>query len=77
MLYRWRRYRCQSPISKYMLYGKGYALINLAKYEEAIEYLDKALAIDPNYIDALYLRKMVEEKLQNKKTLREYKKSPI
>jgi tetratricopeptide (TPR) repeat protein len=35
------------------LRGKGYALNNLGKYEEAIQYFDKALQIDPNDTDAL------------------------
>ena len=35
------------------MYNKGLALGNLGKYQEAIEWYDKALKIDPNYVDAL------------------------
>jgi uncharacterized protein YjbI with pentapeptide repeats len=39
---------------KYVYYEKGHALLNnLGNYTGAIKYLDKALAIDPNYKDAL------------------------
>ena len=31
------------------LNSKGDALINLGKYDEAIQYFDKALQVDPNY----------------------------
>ena len=33
---------------------KGAALANLGKYDEAIEFFDKALAIEPNYVEASY-----------------------
>ena len=33
--------------------NKGLALNNLGKYEEAIEWYDKALKIDPNDVNAL------------------------
>lgn len=52
---------------KYALDGKGYTLVNLKRYEEAIEYFNKALNIDPEYVDALEHRKIAEEKLQNRK----------
>jgi tetratricopeptide (TPR) repeat protein len=32
---------------------RGKALDNLYEYNEAIKYLDKALAINPNYVPAL------------------------
>jgi superkiller protein 3 len=35
------------------LYNKGNALSALGRYEEAIQYYDKVLAIDPNDVDAL------------------------
>jgi tetratricopeptide (TPR) repeat protein len=31
---------------------KGYTLMNQAKYQESIKYLDKALELNPSYIDA-------------------------
>ena len=37
----------------YALNNKGLALKNLGKYQEAIEWYDKALKIDPNDIYAL------------------------
>jgi tetratricopeptide (TPR) repeat protein/streptogramin lyase len=36
------------------LIGKGVALDNQGKYQEAIEWYDKALRIDPNNVSALY-----------------------
>jgi tetratricopeptide (TPR) repeat protein len=36
-----------------LLTNKGIALFNLERYTEAIKYFDKALAIDPQYVDAL------------------------
>ena len=35
---------------------KANALFNLERYEEAIEYYDKALAIDPNNAKAWYAK---------------------
>lgn len=35
------------------LFNKDLALSHLGRYEEAITYYDKALAIDPNYVDVL------------------------
>ena len=37
----------------YALDNKGLALYNLGKYEEAIEWYDKVLKIDPNDVNAL------------------------
>jgi tetratricopeptide (TPR) repeat protein len=54
------------PNNKYVLDSKGYTLINLDKYEEAIEYFNKALSIDPEYVDALNHKKIAEEKLRNR-----------
>jgi len=34
----------------------------LDKYEQAIEYFDKALSIDLNYVDPLEHKKIAEEK---------------
>jgi tetratricopeptide (TPR) repeat protein len=42
--------------NKYALYNKGDALLGLGNYTQAIQYLDKALSIDPNFQDALYDR---------------------
>ena len=33
--------------------NKGIALNNLGRYEEAIEYYDRALAIDPTLVESL------------------------
>ena len=41
-------------------------LLILGKYDEAIEYFNKALSLDPNYADALEHKKIAEEKLQNR-----------
>jgi tetratricopeptide (TPR) repeat protein len=35
-------------------YNKGVNLYNIGKYQEYIEYYDKALALDPNFVSALY-----------------------
>jgi tetratricopeptide (TPR) repeat protein len=37
------------------------ALKNLRRYEEAMKCYDEALAIDPNYHEALVMRKLLEE----------------
>jgi len=42
-----------SPDNIDILFFKGWAFLNLERYEEAIVYYDKVLAIDPNDIDAL------------------------
>ena len=47
------------------LYDKGDALNSLGKYKEAVTYLDKALAIDPKYEDALYYKGRVLYDLGN------------
>ena len=46
--------------------SKGYTLTNLGNYEEAIEYFNKVLSIDPDFVDALEHKKIAEEKLQNR-----------
>jgi tetratricopeptide (TPR) repeat protein len=33
---------------------KGQALVGLGRYQEAISSFDKALSIEPNYVDALF-----------------------
>ena len=45
------------------LYNKGIALDNLGKYQEAITYYDKVLAINPNYVDALNNKAVAEANL--------------
>jgi tetratricopeptide (TPR) repeat protein len=47
---------------------KGLALNNLGKYNEAIEYYDKALQIDPKHADALYNKGLALNKLQGTKS---------
>ena len=40
--------------------NKGAALIDIGKYQEAIEYFDRVLAIDPNDRDASYSKELTE-----------------
>ena len=47
---------------KYALYEKGDALNNLGNYTGAITYFEKALAIDPNFKDALNAVQMLSDK---------------
>jgi tetratricopeptide (TPR) repeat protein len=42
------------------LNNKGAALYNLGKYQEAIEYFDRELAIDPDDRDAAYSKELTE-----------------
>jgi tetratricopeptide (TPR) repeat protein len=42
------------------LNNKGAALNNQVKYQEAIEYLERVLAIDPNNRDASYSKELTE-----------------
>lgn len=45
----------QQPDNKSFVFNKGYVhLVYFSNYDEAIDCFDRALAIDPNYIDALY-----------------------
>jgi tetratricopeptide (TPR) repeat protein len=39
---------------------KGDALSEQGRYQEAIEYYDRVLAIDPNYVDALNNKEAIE-----------------
>jgi tetratricopeptide (TPR) repeat protein len=41
-----------NPNNIYALNGKGNALYGLGKYQDAITYYDRALAIDPNFVTA-------------------------
>jgi tetratricopeptide (TPR) repeat protein len=41
------------------LYEKGLLLYKLERYDEAIEYYDKALEIDPKYMLAWYNKGLV------------------
>jgi tetratricopeptide (TPR) repeat protein len=47
------------------LNGKGAALANLGNYYEGIQYLDKALAINPNYAVALDNKNKILELLKS------------
>ena len=38
------------------LYNEGYLMSNLGRYEDAINYFDKVLKIDPHHIDSLYFK---------------------
>ena len=42
------------PNNKYSFYNKGDTLNTMGNYTQAIQYFDKALAIDPKFEDALY-----------------------
>jgi tetratricopeptide (TPR) repeat protein len=44
--------------------NKGFALYSLGKYNEAIIYYDKSLAIDPNYTTALNNKALALLKLE-------------
>jgi tetratricopeptide (TPR) repeat protein len=50
-----------------VLSNKGVSLFELEKYSEAIEYYDKALAIDPNDIKTLNNKKAAISKRCNVK----------
>ncbi len=45
----------QYPNSKVTNYGKGYSLFAQEKYDEGYEYFQKAIQIDPNYANAIYM----------------------
>jgi len=45
------------------LINKGLALYNLGQYDEAIDYYDKALAIDPNNTLALTNKQLAIDNL--------------
>lgn len=47
-----------------ILVGKGQALMNLGKLDEALQCLDEAIELDPKNADALVKKGMVLEKLQ-------------
>jgi tetratricopeptide (TPR) repeat protein len=44
--------------------NKGWALNELGRYQEAIPYFDRALAIDPDYVHALNNKRLALDKLQ-------------
>ena len=46
--------------------SKGLTLENLGRYKEAIEYFNKIISIDPDFVDAIEQKKIAEEKLRNK-----------
>jgi tetratricopeptide (TPR) repeat protein len=43
------------------LYNKGAALDSLGKYNEAMQYIDRVLEIDPNYVEALNIKKVLKD----------------
>ncbi len=43
------------PESKVANYGKGYSLFSHEKYEESLEYFQKAVDIDPDYEEACFM----------------------
>ena len=51
------------PNDKFVLAGKGAALDDQGKSEEAITYYDKALTIDPTYKDALNNKRIALSKI--------------
>ena len=52
--------------------SKGRAFYILEKYKEAIKCYDKALEIDPNYIDALNDKDLAVDKLEKWKNVKKY-----
>jgi tetratricopeptide (TPR) repeat protein len=52
-------------------YNKGIALYGLGKYNEAIEYYDKSIEIDPNYALAWYNKGSALNKLGRHKEAKE------
>jgi tetratricopeptide (TPR) repeat protein len=54
------------------LISKGNSLYDLGNYASAIEYYDKALAIDPNHIHALYGKGLALDRLGKYKEAIEY-----
>jgi tetratricopeptide (TPR) repeat protein len=49
----------------YALDSKGLALFNLGRLEEAIEYYDRVLDIEPKHAKALYNRAIANVRLSN------------
>lgn len=55
-----------APNNSRFLYNKGYVhFVYLSNYETALEYFDQSLANDPDYLDALYNKGCVYEKMGN------------
>ncbi len=53
------------PNYKWSLSNKGWALIELGNYTQALPYFDKALQIDPMLVDALNFKGQTLNKLGN------------
>ena len=57
----------------YFYYNRGYAKIELKKYQEAIKDFNKTLELDPQFIDALYLRGATKSlSMQYEKSIKDY-----
>ena len=50
----------KTPESKVANYGKGYSLFAVEKFNEAKQYYEKAISIDPTYANAYYMAGMCE-----------------
>ena len=50
----------KNPDSKVANYGKGYSLFAAEKFDEAKQYYEKAISIDPSYANAYYMAGMCE-----------------
>jgi tetratricopeptide (TPR) repeat protein len=48
---------------KIALYDKGAALVKEGNYAQAIQYLNKSLAIDPNFKDAINVKEMLSDQV--------------
>lgn len=60
------------PDNSKFIFNLGYVhLVYLQQYEQAISYFDAALAVDPEYIDALYNKGRTLEEMEQYATARE------
>lgn len=50
----------KTPNNKVANYGKGYSLFAVEKFDEAKQFYEKAISIDPEYADAYYMAGMCE-----------------
>src|SRR5918999_167464 len=55
-----------------MLYSRGYEAYEQGMYQQAIEYFDRVLAIDPNFLEALHYKGSALNSLQRHQEAIEY-----